>query len=76
MTGVQTCALPIYCREKFGLKSEECLVIENSPYGIDAALAAGMPVLARRDTLFGMDQSRATRIIDSLQEIPAFLEEG
>lgn len=66
----------LYCREKFGLKSEECLVIEDSPYGIDAALAAGMPVLARRDTLFGMDQSRATRIIDSLQEIPAFLEEG
>ena len=57
-----------------GLRSEECLVIEDSPYGIEAAVAAGMPVLARRDTLFSMDQSKATRIIDSLDEVRFFLE--
>lgn len=67
----------LYCQKKFGLDSRECLVIEDSPYGIDAAIAAGMPVLARRDTIFGMDQSRATKIIDSLGEIRDFLgEEG
>lgn len=66
----------LFCREKFGLDSRECLVIEDSPYGIDAAVAAGMPVLARRDTIFGMDQSRADGIIDSLDEIRTFLEEA
>lgn len=64
----------LFCRDQLGLQSEECLVIEDSPYGIEAAIAAGMPVLARRDTLFSMDQSKATRIIDSLDEVRSFLE--
>lgn len=64
----------LFCRDQMGLRSEECLVIEDSPYGIEAAIAAGMPVLARRDTLFSMDQSKATRIIDSLDEVRTFLE--
>ena len=64
----------LFCRDQMGLRSEECLVSEDSPYGIEAAIAAGMPVLARRDTLFSMDQSKATRIIDSLDEVRFFLE--
>lgn len=62
-----------FCRDKFGLFSEECLVIEDSTYGIQAARAAGMPVLARRDTLFSMDQSGAAAVIDTLDEIRDFL---
>ena len=64
----------LFCRDKFGLTSEECLVIEDSPYGIQAALSAGMPVLARRDTQFSMDQSKATKIIDSLNEVRDYIE--
>lgn len=65
----------LFCKDKFGLEPEECLVIEDSPYGIEAALRAGMPVLARRDTQFSMDQSKATRIIDRLDEVRDYIEE-
>lgn len=51
------CALP-----------EETLVIEDSYYGIAAAKAAGLTVVARKDDRFGFDQSTADYIVDSLYE--------
>ena len=66
----------LHCRDRMGLASEECLVIEDSPYGIAAAVAAGMPVLGRRDTQFGMDQSGATELFDSMDRVRTYLEEA
>lgn len=64
----------LFCARAFGLKPEECLVVEDSPYGIAAGRSAGMEVLARRDTTFGMDQSAATKIIDDLREALAYID--
>lgn len=64
----------LYCARSFGLEPQECLVIEDSPYGIRAGRSAGMEVLARRDTRFGMDQSEATVLFDDAREVLAYLD--
>lgn len=64
----------LFCASAFGLEPEECLVVEDSPYGIAAGRSAGMEVLARRDTFFGMDQSAATKIIDDLREVLEYID--
>lgn len=64
----------LHCAKVFGLSPQECLVIEDSPYGIRAGRAAGMEVLARRDTTFGMDQSEATALFDDARDILAYLD--
>lgn len=48
---------------------EEVLVIEDSEKGIAAAHAAGLEVWAIKDQLFGMDQSKAGRLISDLSQI-------
>lgn len=64
----------LHCAKVFDLSPEECLVIEDSPYGIRAGRAAGMEVLARRDTTFGMDQSEATALFDDARDILTYLD--
>ena len=59
--------------KKLGVSCEECLVIEDSFYGIKAGKRAGMKVLAVKDTHYGMDQSYADARICSLQEIKEYL---
>lgn len=59
---------------KLGLHPGECLVIEDSKYGIAAGVAAGCTVIALRDTRYSIDQSGADFIIDSLYEIPVIVE--
>ncbi len=55
-------------------KPRQCTVIEDSTYGIQAAIRAGMRVLAKRDQRYGFDQSPAHALFDDLAEIPALLE--
>lgn len=61
----------IYIRtlEELGMMPEECLAVEDSSYGIQAAQAAGIPVAAIRDERFGFDQSSADFLISRLNEI-------
>ena len=54
--------------EKLHVKPEECLVIEDSTYGITAAKGAGMHVLAKRDDRFNFKQDLAHKIIDRLTD--------
>lgn len=56
------------------VRPEECLVIEDSSYGIEAGNAAGMKVLAYRDDRYGVDQSKAFKIIDGMADIKDVLE--
>lgn len=58
-----------FCMDSFGLKPEDCLVVEDSPKGIAAGKAAEMVVIAKRDHHFGFDQSQADFFIDDLSEI-------
>lgn len=51
------------------LSASECLAIEDSTHGIQAAKSAGIEVLALRDARYQTDQSQATATIDSLLEI-------
>jgi beta-phosphoglucomutase family hydrolase len=59
---------------KLGLAPDACLVIEDAHAGIEAALAAGMRVLAVATTHPLADLHRATAAVESLAEItPASL---
>jgi sugar-phosphatase len=60
-----------------GLAPAECLVIEDSEAGIAAGRSAGCIVVASRAGNFGgWDQSRAHRVIDTLDELtPALVGE-
>ena len=53
---------------------QQCHVIEDSTYGILAAVRAGMRVLAKRDERYGFDQSPAHQLFDDLMEIPGLLQ--
>ena len=50
---------------------EECLIVEDSTYGVQAGTAAGGVVAALRDERFPFDQRAAQLHIDSLAELPA-----
>lgn len=54
--------------EQLNVKPEECLVLEDSTYGITAAKDAGMYVLAKRDDRFNFKQELAHKIIDRLTD--------
>lgn len=60
--------------KKLNVLPEECLVIEDSSYGIEAGNAAGMKVLAYRDDRYGVDQSKAYKIIEGMLDIKKVLE--
>lgn len=55
--------------KRLGLKPQECIVIEDSTYGIQAAKAAGIITYAKKDTRFYYEQNMADAIIDDLSQI-------
>ena len=58
-----------FCCDYFKLNKEECLVIEDSPMGIEAGKNAGIMVLSRKDNRFGLDQTKSDGVFDHLHEI-------
>lgn len=64
----------LYTLSQLGYAPEECLVVEDSPYGIHAGKAAGMQVVGIRDTRFSYDQTAADWLIDETRELREFLE--
>lgn len=58
---------------KLDLPPQECVVIEDSTYGIQAAKRAGMRVIARKDDRFGFDQSLADAFFHDYLELPALI---
>ena len=56
--------------KRLGLPAHRCLVIEDSPRGLVAANAAGIPCMVLRHPLTrGHDFSGATAVVDSLDEL-------
>lgn len=66
----------IYCftLKKLGLEAAECIAIEDSTYGIQAAKRAGIMTLAKKDERFHYDQSLADEVIEDLSQIIKFLK--
>lgn len=64
----------LHCLKQSGYKKEECMIVEDSPIGIEAAKRAGIKVAARKEYHFGLDQSQADYWIDSLKELYSFLD--
>lgn len=59
---------------QLGVHPEECLVVEDSTYGVAAGAASGAYVAALKDMRFSFDQSPADLQIDSLAEIVGIVE--
>ena len=60
--------------EHLHVKSEECVVVEDSSYGIEAGKRANCFVIARAVKEYILDQSKADEIIYDLREIETILE--
>jgi sugar-phosphatase len=57
--------------ELLGLTPQTCLVVEDAPSGVGAGLAAGSRVLAVLGTHSASELSRATWVINSLEQVSA-----
>lgn len=55
--------------QRLGVPPESCVAIEDTPRGIDAALAAGIAVIAVAQTVPASRLTRATRVERSLRHI-------
>lgn len=64
-----------YTASRLGLDESECLVIEDSTFGITAASRAGMKIAALTDHRFHFDQTLADYRMESLNEIPGIARE-
>lgn len=55
--------------QQFGLTSDECVVVENAPYGIRAAKAAGMFCIALTTSLPAAYLAGADVVLDAIRDI-------
>ncbi len=55
--------------EALKVRPQDCLIVEDSTYGIEAGKRAGARVAARRDSRFLFDQSKADFHISDLTEV-------
>lgn len=62
--------------ELLGLEPDECCVIEDSPSGVQAALDAGMPVLALPTTYSAGELASATALLPNLAALQASMAGG
>lgn len=62
--------------EKMGLKANECLVIEDSPRGLRAALAAGLRCIVIRNSFCReYDFPGAIQVVDNHQQLTEYMED-
>ena len=55
--------------KQLGVEANKALIIEDSEKGIAAGVVAGVEVWAIKDNRFGMDQSAAKGLLDSLTDV-------
>lgn len=63
----------LYTIEKLHARKEETLIIEDSSPGIQAAVNAGIDVVAIKDKRFSLDQSQANAIIDDIIDVKKYI---
>ena len=51
------------------LNKDEVIIVEDSPRGIASGINAGIYTCARKDKQFGLDQSSANCLLDSLEDV-------
>ncbi len=62
--------------ELLGVEASRCWVIEDAAAGVEAALAAGMRVIGITNSLSAEKLARATRVVQSYEEIERLLLPG
>lgn len=65
----------LFTAEKLHLDPAQCVVVEDSSYGIQAGVSAGMTVIAREDPRFPMDQSKAHYHVRDLMEVCSLVDQ-
>lgn len=63
----------LYTIEKLQVSKTSALIIEDSTPGIQAAINAGIDVIALKDDRFSIDQSQANHIIDDLLDVKKYI---
>ncbi len=63
----------LHAAEGLGVSPQACCVIEDSAAGVEAALAAGMSVIAITNSLPAEKLTRATRVVKTYAEIESLL---
>ncbi|MDT6986357.1 HAD family hydrolase [Streptomyces lusitanus] len=64
----------LYAAERMGTTPERCLVVEDSPLGVQAAVAAGMDVYGFTAMTPAEKLSGATRLFGDMRELSSFLD--
>ncbi|MCX4827683.1 HAD family hydrolase [Streptomyces sp. NBC_01016] len=64
----------LYAAERMGVPPEKCLVVEDSPLGVHAAVAAGMDVYGFTAMTPAERLGRADELFDDMRELPRLLE--
>lgn len=62
-----------YTLSELGLPAEDCMAVEDSTYGIQAAKAAGLQVAAVKDNRFSFDQSQADWLLGKTADLKDLL---
>lgn len=63
-----------YTAKQLQISPQECLVVEDSPYGIEAAKNAGMFTVALKETRFSFSQEKADKMISKLSDLLPLLD--
>ena len=68
--------LYLYCADRMGVPPQYCLVIEDSPRGASAGVAAGMSVFGYSGGEYNsaLKEVGCTKVFDTMQEIATFLD--